>query len=97
MLTLIDDLPDGVVGVEAHGKVTAEDYENVLEAARRDGKVRLRSWERIAVVSDEDWLRRAIGGLGRLMPGEIKVFETDDLDDVREWVASLLPEGEKLY
>jgi hypothetical protein len=128
MLKLIEDLPDGVVGVEAHGKVTAEDYEDVLvpavEAARTHGKVRLlyvfgddfpdytagaawedtklglghlRSWERIAIVSDEDWLRRAIGGLGWLMPGEIKVFETDDLDDAREWVASRLPEGEKLY
>jgi SpoIIAA-like len=128
MLKLIEDLPDGVVGVEAHGKVTAEDYENVLvpavEAARKEGKVRLlyvfgddfpdysagaawedaklgighlRSWERIAVVSDEDWLRRAIGGLGWLMPGEIRVFETDDLDDAREWVASVLPGAERLY
>ena len=128
MLKLIEDLPEGVVGVEAHGKVTAEDYENVLvpavEAARTDGKVRLlyvfgddfpdytagaawedaklglghlRSWERIAIVSDEDWLRRAIGGLGWLMPGEIKVFETDDLDDAREWVASRLPDGQRFY
>ena len=30
MLTLIADLPEGVVGVEAHGKVTADDYEKVL-------------------------------------------------------------------
>ena len=128
MLKLIEDLPDGVVGVEAHGKVTAEDYENVLvpavEAARKDGKVRLlyvfgddfpdysagaawedaklglghlRSWERIAVVSDEDWLRRAIGGLGWLMPGEIRVFKLDDLDDAREWVASPLPDGQRFY
>ena len=128
MLKLIEDLPDGVVGVEAHGKVTAEDYENVLvpavEAARKDGKVRLlyvfgddfpdysagaawedaklgighlRSWERIAVVSDEDWLRRAIGGLGWLMPGEIRVFKLDDLDDAREWVASQLPDGQRFY
>jgi hypothetical protein len=46
MLTRIEDLPEGVVGVEAHGKVTAEEYEQVLvpavEAARaKDGKVRL--------------------------------------------------------
>lgn len=128
MLKLIEDMPEGVVGVEAHGKVTAEDYENVLvpavDAARKEGKVRLlyvfgddfpdytagaawedaklglghlRSWERIAVVSDEDWLRRAIGGLGWLMPGEIRVFETDDLDEARQWVASPLPDGERLY
>ena len=46
MLTLIEDLPEGVVGVEAHGKVTAEEYDEVLvpavEAARaKDGRVRL--------------------------------------------------------
>ena len=33
MLTLIEDLPQDVVGVEAHGKVTAEDYERVLVPA----------------------------------------------------------------
>jgi SpoIIAA-like len=130
MLTLIEDLPEGVVGVEAHDKVTAEDYENVLvpavEAARQagDGKVRLlyvlghdfpdytggaawedaklgigrlRSWERIAVVSDADWLHRAIHGLGWLMPGEVKIFRLAELDDAREWVASRLPEGERYY
>src|SRR5262245_30897786 len=101
-------LPEGVVGVEADGDVTAADYENVLvpavEAARAasaDGKVRLlyvfgrefpdytagaawadtklglghvRSWERIAIFSDADWLRKAIHGLGWMMPGEVKVF-----------------------
>jgi hypothetical protein len=40
VLTLIADLPEGVVGVEAHGKVTADDYEEVLipavEAAREE-------------------------------------------------------------
>jgi SpoIIAA-like len=130
MLTLIEGLPDGVVGVEAHDKVTAEDYERVLvpavEAARAagDGKVRilyvlghdfpdytagaawedtklglghLRAWERIAVVSDAEWLRRAIHGLGWLMPGEVRIFELSELDAAREWVASPLPEGEQLY
>ena len=48
MLTLIPDLPASVVGVEAHGKVTAEDYQEVLipaveaaEAASSDRKVRV--------------------------------------------------------
>jgi hypothetical protein len=34
MLTLIEDLPEGVVGVEAHGKVTSKDYERELDRAR---------------------------------------------------------------
>jgi hypothetical protein len=29
-MRMIDDLRDGVVGIEAHGKVTGEDYETVL-------------------------------------------------------------------
>ena len=130
MLRLIEDLPEGVVGVEASGKVTSEDYERVLvpavEAARAksDGRVRLlyvlghelpdytagaawedaklglghlRSWERIAIVGDADWLRHAVHGLGWLMPGEIRVFELDELESAREWVASLLPDQERLY
>ena len=126
MLTLIEDLPAGVVGVEAHGKVTAEDYEQVLKpaveaagsrvrllyvlghdfpdytagAAWEDAKLglgHLRAWERIAIVGDADWLRHAIQVLGWIMPGEVKVFGTDELDSAREWVTSLLPDGEKLY
>ncbi len=30
MIEVLDDMPDGVVGVEAVGEVTADDYENVL-------------------------------------------------------------------
>jgi len=121
MLTLIPDLPEGVVGIEAQGHVAASDYEQVLipavDAAREaagDGKVRLlyvlgelpdytagaawedtklglgriRSWERIASVSDADWLHRAIHGLGWMMPGDVKVYRTHELDDARAWVTS---------
>jgi hypothetical protein len=131
MLTLIEDLPEHVVGVEAHGKVTAEDYEQVLvpavDAARAksgDGGVRLlyvlghelpdytagaawedaklglghlRSWERIAIVGDADWLRHAVHGFGWLMPGEVKVFALEELDSAREWVTSMLPDQERIY
>jgi SpoIIAA-like len=122
MLGVIADLPPGVVGVEAQGKVTAEDYQHVLvpavEAAREqtaDGRVsilyvlgsdfpdysagaawedtklglgRLRSWRRIAVVTDAEWLHHAIHGLGWLMPGEVKVFGIADVGDARAWVSS---------
>ena len=131
MLTPIEDLPEDVVGVEAHGKVTSEDYERVLvpavEAAMArsgDGRIRLlyvlghefpdytagaawedaklglghvRSWERIAIVGDADWLRHAVQGLGWLMPGEIKVFALEELDEARAWVTSLLPDQVRIY
>jgi hypothetical protein len=122
MLTVIPDLPAGVVGVEAEGQVTAGDYEQVLvpavDAARKatpEGKVRMlyvlgsdfpgyttgaawedaklglgqiRTWERIAIVSDADWLRRAVHGLGWMMPGEVHVFGMDERDAARAWVTS---------
>ena len=122
MLTVIPDLPAGVVGVEAEGQVTAGDYEQVLvpavDAARKatpEGKVRMlyvlgsdfpgyttgaawedaklglgqiRAWERIAIVSDADWLRRAVHGLGWMMPGEVQVFGMDERDAARTWVTS---------
>ena len=40
MFTLIEDLPQDVVGVEADGKVTAEDYERVLVPAVDAAKVK---------------------------------------------------------
>jgi hypothetical protein len=122
MLTLIDDLPETVLGVEATGEVTAEDYETVLvpavEAAIRaadGGKIRilyvfghdfpsysagaawqdtklglghLRSWERIAIVGDADWLRRAIHALGWTMPGEIRMFGAGEVEAARAWLTA---------
>ena len=52
------------------------------------GLAHLRMWERIAVVSDTDWVKHAIHGLGWAIPGEIKVFASNELSDARRWVAS---------
>jgi SpoIIAA-like len=60
-------------------------------AAWEDAKLglgRLRHWERIAVVGDADWLRRAIHALGWAMPGEVRVFASNELGEARAWVAS---------
>ena len=38
-------LPATVVGVEAHEKVTAEDYEKVLIPSGQSGPGRLQRWE----------------------------------------------------
>src|SRR5689334_2408172 len=122
MLTPIPDLPETVVGVEATGEVTADDYQRVLVpaveaaidaaaggkirilyafgtdfpdysagAARQDTKLglgHLRSWERIAIVGDADWLRHAVHGLGWMMPGEIRMFAAGELDAARAWLTT---------
>ncbi len=119
MLQAISGLPDGVVGIEASGKVTADDYENVLDpagdaAAADGGKVRLlyvmgpefesysasamwqdtklgfhdrKAWERIAVVSSHEHMLSGIRAFAWMVPGEIRTYQMDQLDDAKAWLA----------
>jgi hypothetical protein len=52
-----------------------------------DAKVGLRhpiSWEKVALVTDVDWMRRATNVFGFLMPGEVKVYSNAELDQAKE-------------
>jgi hypothetical protein len=43
------------------------------------------SWNRLAVVTDKDWMRHAISAFGWLSPGELRVFEPDELEQAKAW------------
>ena len=118
MIRLIEDMPPGTVGLEADGKVTEDDYRDVLvpavRAALERGDVRLlfvlpddtsyspgamwadtklwaanlRAWNRIAIVSDADWLEKGVKTFGWMMPGEVRVFDDDDVDDAKAWLVA---------
>ncbi len=45
------------------------------------------AWERMALVSDADWVRHAIGLFGWLVPGDVKVFPLNQLDDAKTWLS----------
>jgi hypothetical protein len=119
MIEVIEGVPEGVVGLEAVGEVTSDDYESVAMPAitkARDvsDKVRLLyvlgdrftgytagamwddtklglahpfSWERVAVVTDVEHLRATVRGFGWLIPGEVKLFSTSELEDAKAWVS----------
>jgi SpoIIAA-like len=56
-----------------------------------DGKVgmqHLTRWERIAVVSDQQWIRHSVNVFGYLIPGEVKAFELADQDAATAWVTA---------
>jgi hypothetical protein len=120
MIKVIENVPVGTIGLKAVGKVTEDDYRDVLlpavSAALERGDVRLlyvlgkdfesyspgalwadtklvagnrKAWKKVAIVSDADWLENSVKAFGWLMPGEVKVFETDDLDDAKEWLVGL--------
>ena len=43
-------------------------------------------WERIAVVSDVDWIRNAVRAFRFVMPGMVKVYRLDEATKAREWI-----------
>ena len=59
-------------------------------AAWEDAKLGLEhpaSWERIALVTDVEWLQVATRVIGFAMPGHVRVFENAAIDEARAWVA----------
>jgi hypothetical protein len=60
------------------------------DAMRADAGFRARhasSFERVAVVSDEDWMRPALRALSFLMPGKARGFRVRDLAEAKAWLA----------
>jgi hypothetical protein len=47
----------------------------------------LKAWRRTAVVTDVDWIRKAIKAFGFMTPGEVEVFARAELGAAKVWVA----------
>jgi hypothetical protein len=48
----------------------------------------LRGWERIAVATDVDWVENAVKAFGWMMPGHVKLFDDDEVDEAKQWLAA---------
>jgi hypothetical protein len=62
----------------------------VMEDAKTGLKLglgHLRSWKRTAVVTDVDWIRKALKAFGFMTPGEVRIFEPAELGAAKVWVA----------
>lgn len=60
------------------------------DAAQEEFKFAARhatAYERVAIVTDESWLRPALRLISVLVPGKIRGFPVVDLADARTWVA----------
>jgi len=72
--------------------VLGEGFEGYSAAASwEDAKLGIghwSAWERIAIVTDRDWVSDAIRALGWIFPGEVKVFTTSQRADATVWVAA---------
>jgi len=120
MIEAISGLPENVVGFEAVGEVSADDYRDVLvpiaEAAlKKGGKVRLLyvlgerfdgisagamwqdtklglehlgAWEKMALVTDVEWIGHTVKAFGWMMPGEVRVFPVAERAAAEAWVGA---------
>lgn len=68
-----------------------EDFTGFEMAAMWDdaklGMKHLRGWDRVAVVSDVEWIRAAIRFFGVVIPGRVRVFHNCDLAEATRWMA----------
>jgi hypothetical protein len=48
----------------------------------------LTRWERVAVVTDVEWIRHAVNIFRFLMPGEVRVFATSETATARSWITA---------
>ncbi len=72
--------------------VLGEEYDGFEgDAMWEDTKIgmkHLTHYEKIGVVTDEKWIRRSVKAFGFLMPGEVKLFENDQLDEAKDWITA---------
>jgi hypothetical protein len=114
MIERIDDMPAGTIGFQASGKLTRDDYREILEPVLREaaesGEIRMlftltafeglepaawfddiktglglgighhSAWKRSAIVTNVDWVGNAFQLFAWMTPGEVKVYEMDQLE-----------------
>ncbi|MDY0189211.1 MAG: STAS/SEC14 domain-containing protein [Desulfuromonas sp.] len=51
------------------------------------GLQHLTAWEKIAVVSDLEWIKTAVKVFGFVMPGKVRVFANGELAEARQWLS----------
>jgi hypothetical protein len=61
----------------------AEDAKAELKALRHH-----EAWKRTAVATDVGWIRDALRLFAWMVPGDVKVFELDDLAAAKSWLAA---------
>ncbi len=68
-----------------------QDFTGLEAAAMWDdaklGLKHLRSWEKLAFVSDVDWIRWAVKIFGLAMPGHVRVFHNSELAEAKRWIS----------
>lgn len=93
-------LPAVEAGFRRHDKLrvyceVGEDFEGAEAGAMWEdmklGLGHLTGWERMAVVSDMDWLSRSVRLFGVILPGEMRAFPRSQAAEARGWICEGKP------
>jgi hypothetical protein len=122
VVEVIADMPAGTLGFRVSGRLTREDYVEVLvpplcEAVEAGGRLRVLyaigpelhmepgalwedlkveldlgikhrdAWERIAVVTDLDWLWHAFKLFSEMVPGDMRMFHESEIEQPKGWLS----------
>ena len=55
------------------------------------GFAHLSKWERIAIVTDIEWIRLTIRAFAFLIPGPLRIFDVNKEKEAQEWIANNSP------
>lgn len=69
------------LGPEFSGIEAGAAWEDFKEGVRH-----FLQWEKMAVVTDVEWVRRTINGFGVFMPGQLRVFPNSEAAVARTWL-----------
>ena len=69
-----------LLGPEFDGLSTGAAWEDT-----KLGLGHLTSWDRMAVVTDTDWIEHTIKLFGYLVPGKVRTFSVEELPDAMAW------------
>jgi len=77
--------------------VLGDDFRGYTGAAAwEDAKIGLKHltrFDRVAVVTDVDWIKSSVKAFGFVMPCEVRVFDGNELNEAREWILAPPPTG----
>ncbi len=45
-------------------------------------------WERVAVITDLEWIRLSTNFFGAFLPGRVRVFSPEEAADAKSWIAA---------
>lgn len=64
-----------------------------MKAAGSVGLKHRSSWQRMALVTDKDWIKHAAAVVGPLAPGELRLFDPEEKAQAKAWIAQPLSDS----